>query len=362
MRRKLRPYLARHWRPLLNLATFLALAALIYVTRHQIVETLNNIQNVNYWVLLLMIPIEILNYHAYAKLYKGVLSFLGDEVSYKDMYRISLELNFVNHVFPSGGVSGISFFSLRLKRFGVRAGTSTVLQLIKFILIFVSFELLLVFGLFSLAINGKASNLIILLFGVLGTLLVVGSLLLGYIVGDKKRINAFFLFFTKAINRVLHTIRPRHPETFEISNVKQILNELHDNFQLIRHNWQVLKAPFWYALLANATEVAAIYVVYIAFGHWVNLGAVIIAYAIANFAGLISVLPGGVGVYEVLMTGVLATMGVPPGISVPVTVMYRILNMIIQIPIGYVLYHNAIQNSGADIAQEEMPDASAGRR
>jgi uncharacterized membrane protein YbhN (UPF0104 family) len=75
----------------------------------------------------------------------------------------------------------------------------------------------------------------------------------------------------------------------------------------------------------------------------VNPGAVILAYAVANFAGLISVLPGGVGIYEALMTAVLAAAGVSPGISIPVTVMYRVLNMSIQIIPGYYFYHKAIR-------------------
>ena len=36
--------------------------------------------------------------------------------------RISLELNFVNHVLPSGGVSGISYMNWRLHKLGVSVG------------------------------------------------------------------------------------------------------------------------------------------------------------------------------------------------------------------------------------------------
>jgi uncharacterized protein (TIRG00374 family) len=84
-------------------------------------------------------------------------------------------------------------------------------------------------------------------------------------------------------------------------------------------------------------------VVYLAFGHLVNVGAVILAYAIANFAGLVSVLPGGIGIYEGLMTAVLASTGVRPGISLPVTVMYRVVNTLIQIPPGYYLYQRTLR-------------------
>lgn len=119
--------------------------------------------------------------------------------------------------------------------------------------------------------------------------------------------------------------------------------ELHDNYQLLKENWRELKVPFLYLMMANITEVAAVYVVYVAFGRLVNVGAVILAYAVANFAGLISVLPAGIGIYEGLMTAVLAATGIPAGLSIPVTIMYRVLNMAIQLTPGYYFYQRALR-------------------
>jgi uncharacterized protein (TIRG00374 family) len=130
-----------------------------------------------------------------------------------------------------------------------------------------------------------------------------------------------------------------------------VLDDFHDNYEILKKDYKKLKAPFWYSLLANVTEVAAVYVVFVAFNQYVNVGAVILAYAIANFAGLVSVLPGGVGIYEALMTTVLATTGIPAGVSLPVIIMYRLLNTLIQIPPGYYFYlktlHEGNQPKGA---------------
>ena len=108
-------------------------------------------------------------------------------------------------------------------------------------------------------------------------------------------------------------------------------------------DWRQLKWPFLWALSINIWEVATVYVVYLAFGELVNIGAVIIGYSVANFAGLVSVLPGGVGVYEGLMTLTLSATGVSSRLSLPVTVMYRMLNTILQVPLGYYLYHKNLR-------------------
>ncbi|MDL2363358.1 MAG: lysylphosphatidylglycerol synthase transmembrane domain-containing protein [Patescibacteria group bacterium] len=346
-------WLRRNWKLLLNAVTFIALAIVVYALRHQLVSTFSNIARVNGWLLLLLIPVEALNYHAQAKLYQNLFQIVGNKLSYKSLFRTSLELNFVNHVFPSGGAAGISYFGLSM-RDGEKltAAKATLVQVMKLGLQFLSFEVLIVFGLLSLSIMGRVSNLTILVTATLSTLLLVGTMLFVYIVGSRERINSFFTIVTRGLNKIIQLVRPRHPETINIDNARHVFDDFHTNYNEIRANYRRLYAPFWWAFLANFTEVLAVYVVYLAFGKYINFGAVIIAYAVANFAGLVSILPGGVGIYEGLMTAVMASAGVSPGVSLPVTIMYRVLNTLIQIPPGYYLYQKTLR------AGRRLPDAT----
>lgn len=333
----------RRWKLILTVITMGALIALAYATRHQIVETFINLGNVNAYCLLLMIPFEVVNYHAQAKLYQGLFRTLGDRVRYRSLYRLSLELNFVNNIFPSGGVSGFSYFSVRMKSgANISGARATLVQLMKFVMMFISFQILLFSGLFVLAIGGHANNLLMLVAGSLVTLLIIATFGIAFVIGSQKRINSFFTFVARVVNKVIHIFKPQQPETFAMDRVRDVFTELHENYMVLRNDLSALKSPLFYSLLANITEIMTIYAVYVAFGRWVNPGAIIIAYAVANFAGFFSVLPGGVGIYEALMTAVLAAGGVPPGVSLPVTVMYRVLNMTLQLPPGYFFYQRAL--------------------
>lgn len=334
----------RHWKLIVNIVTLVALAVLVYVVRDDIANTFRNLGHVNAWALLLLLPVEFLNYHAQARMYQRLFAIVGNKLSYKFLIKASLELNFVNHVFPSGGVTGLSYFTLRLRQGKtLSGGKATFIHVMKIGLYILAFEVILIFGVLALALMGRVNNLVMLTAGSLSTLLIIGTLAFMYIIGSKSRINNFFTALTRALNRLIRIVRPRSPETINISKARKTFDDFHDSYQEIKSNWQQLKVPFLYALLADTTEVLAVYVVYIAFGEWVNIGAVILAYGIANFAGLISVLPGGIGIYEALMTTVLAATGIPPAVSLPVTVMYRILNTLIQVPPGYYLYHRAIK-------------------
>lgn len=332
---------------MVNVVTLTALAVLVFAIRDQIVETFTNLHNVNLWILLLMIPIEFLNYHSQVRLYQRLFAVVGNKLSYWFLFRTSLELNFVNHVFPSGGVTGISYFGLRMKNGDkLTASKATLVHFMKLVLIIITFEIILIFGLVALAVAGKASGIVLMAVGSLATLLVLGTAAFAYIAGSKRRITVFFVAVTKFVNWLIHLVRRGHPETINIAKARDAFDDAHDNYVMFRKHLPELKVPALYALLTSVTELAALYIVYVAFGEFVNIGAVILAYAVANFAGLVSVLPGGVGIYEALMTAVLAAGGVPAALSLPVTVMYRVLNTVIQIPPGYYFYHKALQGNG----------------
>lgn len=346
MYKHMKNYFRKNWKAILNAVTIVLLGTAIYLVRKDIGNALSDFAKINAIALLLMIPLQIQNYSAYAHMYQELLDMLGNKQPLKRMYKIALELNFVNHVFPSGGVSGFSFFTARLKPYGVSTAQSTLTQTLRFILTFASFVILLFIGLFMLALGGSASNMTILITCSLAFLTVFVIIIGMYVASSKNRIHNFTQRLTIYANKIIHVLRPKHPETISLKRVEKVFNETHENYQLLKEKFPQMRGPFFYSMLANVTELATIYVVYIAYGAYVNPGAIIIAYALANFAGLIAVLPGGIGVYEGLMTAVLISAGVPAGLAISVTVMYRVINMVLSLPIGYYFYHKALDKLG----------------
>jgi glycosyltransferase 2 family protein len=335
-------FFRRHWRGILTTITFLALGGFVYALRHQISDTIRNLEEVNLWILLAMAPFQFGHYHFVALLYRSLFRILGNRVAYRFLYRTGLELNFVNLVFPSAGVSGFSYFGIRMRTQHVSTGKATLVQTMRFVLLFIAFQVLLFVGLLLLSLSGRASNFMILIASSLATLLLVGTLGLTFVIGSEKRIDAFFTFLTRVLNKLIQLVRPNHPETISVERAQSAFRDYHGSYKILRTNYRKMLKPLIYALFINLTEIATIYTVFAAFGQWINPGAVIIAYAVANFAGLVSVLPGGIGIYEALMTGVLAAGGVPAALSLPVIVAYRILNIGLQLPFGAYMYHLAL--------------------
>ncbi len=336
---------ARRWKLIINLITLAALGVFVWALRADIVNTFYALGRVNAWFLLLLIPIQFLNYDAQVRLYQSVMRIEGTVMKYWKLMRATLELNFVNNVFPSGGVTGITYFGLRLKSKDFSPAKVTAVYTMKLILLFLSFEVLIAIGVFALAISGKMNNLILVLSATLITTLILFTLGLMFVVGSKRRIAGFFAYISKWINKIARVFRrKKSSELIKIESVKSLFEEMNDYYKIFSSNWRLLAWPMFWAFMANLWEVMTIFVVYLAFGDVVNIGAIILAYAVANSAGFVSVLPGGVGIYEALMTVVLTATGVPSRISLPVTIMYRVLSTLIQVPIGYVFYQHYISN------------------
>ncbi len=346
----MKKYLKTDFKFWLNVVTFIALGVLIYISWDQIVAAFNKLSSLNTWVLLLIIPIQGFSYFAVAKLYKNFFQSQGDDISMKTMYKVALELNFVNHVFPSGGVSGFSYLTLRMKILGVSTSKSTLAQILRFALTFVSFIALLIFAMVVLSLSSSTSAFVILISSTIIFSTIAGAGIGVFIISSPNRIKAFVSWLPKFLNYLGRYFK-KGKDLINMKKVEATLEDLHDDYKVLIKDIHLLKNLLIWALLINIFEVLTIYMVYVAFGSLINPGALIIAYAVANFAGLVAVLPGGVGIYEGLMTAVLAGAGVNKGLALSATVVYRVLTMAIFLPIGYFFYHQAIKN-GAELRQK----------
>jgi uncharacterized protein (TIRG00374 family) len=345
MSEKNKTFFRANWRWFVTAITSLAMVLLGVLIWDQIIDTFRNINNLLIRFLLIMVPLQIAFYHISTLQYLHILKILGHgAIRYLNMLRITIELTFVNAVFPSGGISGFSYFSITTRQEGVTAAKATLVQTMRFITLFTSFQLLLFLALVFLGFDGRVNNFLMMTAASLSTLLIFGTGLFIYIIRSRSRINSFFTNITRAVNKTITVFLKKNPEPINIGRVKKLFNEYHDNYGVLRDNIGKMQYPLFYGLLINIIEILTVYVVFLAFGQTVNLGAVILAYAVANFAGLISVLPGGVGIYEGLMVAVLVAGGVPAAVSLPVIITYRILNTLLQVPLGGIFYYKRIHS------------------
>lgn len=332
----------------LSIITFIAIILIVYLGRHDIVRAFELLGQVNIWILLLLIPVQLISYYAVGAIIFDYLKAKGDlgDTGRWTMARIALELNFVNHMLPSGGVSGISYLNWRLKKLGVSTGRATMSQVVRYGTTFGVYVVLLLIALIFIALDGAVNRFTVLFSGILTTVIVAGILFIMYVIGSETRLRGFSSSMGKMINSFGRRVMRRQEPLIKTASITSFFEDMHRDYNELKAEPRVLKKPIIWAFVVNIAEIGLFMLAFAALGTVINPAPLLIAYGLAGLAGIFVVTPGGAGAYEALMIFFLGTAGVPGGVAIAAIVLARVILILGTIISGYVFYQLAILKYG----------------
>lgn len=318
-----------------------ALAALIIFSRNRIGQVVMLLRHVHWYVLILFVAIQLLSYWFSAKYYQSVFAVFGYKIETKFLYVRALTLNFVNQAFPSGGIAGTSYLSNSLGD-RVPAGKTTLTQVMNYGFTVVSFLAVLAFGFLLLFLTGNLVQNSVRLILLFILFIIIFGVVVIIIISDRARTEQICRNLIEVANRFSRKFLHRQRPVVTPEQLSRFVEEFYNGYEVMSEHSGHWRLPFLYSLGGNLTEVATVYVVFLAFGHLVNPGAVIAAYTMANIVSLISPITGGAGAYEATMIGTLVALGIPFSVSFPVVLVYRVINFALFLPVGYYYYRQTI--------------------
>lgn len=337
------------FRAWLSVITLLLIAVIIFFSRHELLRAWYLLGQVNIWVLLLLIPGQLLVYYAGGEM---MFSYLRSKKSINvvqplELARMSLEMNFVNHVLPSGGVSGISYMSWRLGKHGVSSSRAVMAQLVRYVMGFASFIVLLSIAVLAVTIDGNINRVIILV----SSMLVSGMIGVGfsgiYLLSSERRMKRFSQWLARSINRIVAKVTfGRTMHVVSSQKFKEYFDEMHNDFVALRRDKRMLVRPFLWGVLFNAADVTLFLIAFWALGYPVNPAPVLIAYGVATTAGFLVVTPGGAGAYEAIMVAFLAIAGLEKDTVIAGILLTRVVLLLGTIGLGYVFYQRSLMRYG----------------
>jgi uncharacterized protein (TIRG00374 family) len=281
-------------------------------------------------------------------MYQEIFGLLEEKVGYWDMFKVSVELSFVNYVFPSAGISGFGYFSLRMRSFDVRTVRSTMAQTLRWGIVLASFIPVLGLGVFLLALRNQVSNIVVLAASGLSFGVLILIMLVAFLLEKKNGMQNFVVFVAGKLETVINFVKRRPVKLMNKNRQERLsknLNRLEQDYKQVRRNLKGFVYTSRWGIIANLTEVATIGVAFMALGSTPAWGAIILAYGVANIGSFVAILPGGHGVYEALMTGVLVSGGVPASLSLTAVLTYRLVTTVLYVPPGYYFYSKAINET-----------------
>ena len=337
------------WRTRLNFATFVLIAVILILARRELVEAWHLMGRVNLLILLLLVPVQFASYYASTEIFFTYLRARGQlqRTNTLQATAMSLELNFVNHVFPSGGVSGVSYMVWRLGKLGVTAGQSTMAQIMKYVVQMGTFMVLMALALVWATLENRTANWVVVATAIGITSLVFLVIFGGYLVGSASRMKNFAHWLTRVLNSLVRRITfGRKPEVMKLERAERFFLDFHSDFMVLKNDKKLLMKPIIWSFLFNIFEILLFVVSFWALGIWVNPAVLLIAYGAASLTGIFMLTPGGAGAYEAVMIGVLSASGVAAGVAFAGIILARAILIVGTLASGFVVYQHALHKYG----------------
>lgn len=335
----------RRW---LNIFTVLIILVTLWALRDEVARAWELLGRVDIWILLLIFPLQFLSYYASGAAIFSYLKQRGltKDIHSWDMARMSLELNFVNHILPTAGVSGASYMTWRLSKLGVSSGRATLAQVVRLAASFGAYVLLLMLAVVVVTLDTGVNRLTILATSGLVSTIIIGMMVVWYVIDSERRMEKFSAIVSSSVNWLGRIVLRRKKEVLKKHQVKHFFSELQDDYQALKREPRLLVRPFLWGIVFNITEVSLFFFTFFAIGSLVNPATILLAIGIAALVGAFLITPGGAGGYEAVMVLVLTSAGVAGATALAGVLLGRVILILLTIASGYLFYHLALRKYG----------------
>lgn len=317
-----------------------AFAIIVLANFGRLDDFVANLRQARWYILIFIVAMQLLGYYCTAKFYELFTKLFATPPSFRKLYRMSLAVNFVNQAFPSGGVSALPYLNGQLDE--VPSGKVTLTHFVRYLFTYISFTIILLLGFLILILTGNVSALASRLTLIVVSAIIAGSLAAFSIMSNQDWLNGVSNWGAAVANRFATTVLRRHKEVISKQQREHFVAEFHEGYGLLKESKGRWLKPLLYTLGTNVTEVATVYVVFLSFGQVINPGVVIAAYTLANVISVLGVITGGVGLFEATMIATFVALGIPVALATAVVIVYRVLNFVIFLPLGFYFYNRSL--------------------
>ena len=333
------------FRTIISILTIVLVAWVVYENWPDILETLDNIQDANIFVILLLIPEQLFMYFACGQIFFSYLKHRKNVQKFtdKEILTISTELNFVNHAVPAGGLGGLAFLTYRLGSYGVTPGQASFLYLfryaittvINYVQALIAILVLLVLHLIPQEAMWIIPVALLMNMGVFFALWFVI-----FVASSSERVETFSRFSAKALNAIIKTVTFGHKkQIMKYETIHKYFADIHESVKVAKEHKKYLKESAMWGFIYSFCEVGTYWIVAISLGRPELLPFIMVGEAIGSvFDGIVTY-----GLYELGMAGVMIALGVDFSTATIVTVMTRVIALFFTIISGSWPYYKAIQ-------------------
>lgn len=300
-------------------------------------EAVKLILKVNKYYLLLAIISEFLSYIGAATLLGIILSRLGHKIAFWDRFRIGSIAAFAIHFFPVGSFGGGASDYYFLKGRKVETGSILLMFILRMLISYSAFLILFFISLILVPTYPNLSLAYKIIPLILIGVIIWGICYMIHLYRHKEKFRQVWIKYLNFINKVFGFFK-KTPFTQE--KIDRVFEDIYKGIGIFgkrkRNSMYALGAGLIYWL----GDIFCFFFVFLSFGYTIHLGILLFGYGLATLAGLISFIPGGLGVTEGSMGLVYSSLGVPLSLALMSILVFRFFSFWIWIPIGLYSFYS----------------------
>jgi uncharacterized protein (TIRG00374 family) len=329
-------------RNLLLIIALLGFALVLFLNRSDLDKTWDLLKNVSLVSVLILPVMQLVSYFFISQYYRSFILQFGGKISNWRAFGTTSALNFVNQILPSGGGSGLTYLIYAFKD-KAKPGQLTLIQLGRYTLAFLTYIPLLIVAFVWLLVTGELNQQLGILLTVLFLISLPGTVIFIVALRHRDLVDKVVGWFLKLANKIVMFFTRKQRPPIEISRRHGFLKDFHDGVEFIQKQGRKIVRPLMYMQLSTIAEVSIVILAFWVLGVNISPAVILVAFTAANVVGVISVIPGDVGVHELAVITVLAYVGVPEGSALAGTLLYRVFNKIVIMSIGFMFYVKIIK-------------------
>lgn len=308
----------------------------IIVSRYSEAQQLRQVLAQGQWGwLLLAAATQMAYYIAMAATYQAAFAAVDVSSHIRELTPVTLSSLFINVVAPSGGAAGAALFVDDLKRRGQSPARVAVGVFLQLICIFLSFMLILIFGLAYLFMQHDLEiyEIIAAILLFMATAALSSALLLS--LWRPSLLHRLLLWVQHFLNGLFGFLRS--PSTLADDWAERNANEFSQAAEMIIQRPKRLARAVGMEFTAHGISIISLYLLFLAFNQPILFGSLVAGYAMGFLFLVVSITPMGIGVVEGVMTLVYTSLGVPSAAAAAVALAYRGLGFWLPLGLGFLL-------------------------
>lgn len=309
-------------------------------------QALKLVVNMKWYFLILALLAEVASYTGAAVLLGLIFNRIGYIFPFLIRFRISSMPAFTMNFLPIGLAGPAVFEYSYFRKNEVESGSIIVMWILRFILNYCAFLILFLIGLILVPIYPQLSFSPKIIAPIIFIIILSFSI---YAVYLYKHPQKFWLVWVKLFNFVNSVLKKFKKLPIDLDQQKEIFSDIYTGIEL----FSVKKRSSIYAVLSGILywfgDMLCLYFVFLSFGFSVHPGILIFGYSIATILGIISAVPGGLGVVEGAMVLIFSSMGVPAALALTAVLVFRLFSFWIWMPIGFFSYLSLQKQNSAII-------------